>query len=112
MQKELVRVRGEIERLEAQLKQLTDRVAMASITVSLVSEAEVSVFGVTWSPLHEIKAGVRNMIESIVSFINFLIGLVFYLPVLILWAGAVLGVLWLGWKTFRRVKQKFLSGRM
>ena len=103
---QLARVRGDIERIEGQLKYLSRQVDMSSITVNMTAEAEVTVLGVKWRPLYEIKVAFRSMLESLVSFLNMIIGLVVYLPVIILWL-ALLGILfWLGRKIWFWVKGK------
>lgn len=98
VQRELNNVRNQIERLEAQLENIKEQVEMSTITASLTSEADVKIFGIIWSPLAEIKQAVRSLLEGLIDFVNFIIALVFYLPVLALWLAFVLAIIWGGWK--------------
>ncbi|MEX1087431.1 MAG: DUF4349 domain-containing protein [Candidatus Paceibacterota bacterium] len=97
IQRELSNVRQDIERLEGRIQYLSRQTDMSTIRVSLVSEADVEIFGVTWSPVNEIKEGLRTLLSELVSFVNFLIALIFFLPVLLLWIvliGVVAGSIW------------------
>jgi len=107
--KSLADVRGRIERLEGQLNYLSRQVDMSTISISLTAEADVEVFGIVWSPLAEIKQGVRDMLQSIVNFINAIIAFMFKLPVLMLWLALALLVGWGGWKGVLIIKRKIVN---
>ncbi|MEX0930587.1 MAG: DUF4349 domain-containing protein [Candidatus Paceibacterota bacterium] len=109
IQRELSGVRQEIERLEGRLQYLSRQTDMSTIRVSLVSEADVEIFGVTWSPIKEVKEGVRTLLNELVDFINFLIALVFFLPVLILWILLVLIVGTFVWKVVKWIKCRYVD---
>jgi len=81
----LSQVRGKIERIEGRLKYLSDRVDMASIEISLTSEAEVEVFGVRWRPLYIIKKSFKGMLSGLSNYVDSLIRFIFALPVIVLW---------------------------
>ncbi|MCK5060154.1 MAG: DUF4349 domain-containing protein [Candidatus Pacebacteria bacterium] len=81
----LSNVRGKIERIQGQINYLSRSIDMSTITVSLVSEADVEVFGVVWSPLVVIKEAVQKMITGVIEYLNAFIRILFALPVVALW---------------------------
>ena len=84
VQRELTNIRGQIDSMQGRLNYLSRQIDMSTISVSLVSEADVQVFGVVWSPIQQIKEGVRDMLQSIVNFIDTVIAFIFFLPAIIL----------------------------
>jgi len=106
VRKELDNVRNNIERLQGRINYLSRQIAMSTISVSLTSEADVKVFGIVWSPWLEIKAGLRDMMQDLVGFVNTLIAFVFKLPLLILWIALIAAVVWGGWKGLVIIKRK------
>ncbi|MEX1027352.1 MAG: DUF4349 domain-containing protein [Candidatus Paceibacterota bacterium] len=107
IQRELSGVRQAIELLENRLRYLSSQVEMSTIRVSLISEADIEIFGVTWSPIKEVKEGVRMLLTELISFGNFLIALVFFLPVLLLWILFVVLVGGAVWKAGRWAKCRY-----
>jgi len=101
VQQKLGEVRGEIEQLQGQLKYLNNQIDMSTINVSLTAQADVQVFGITWRPLTVIKQAFRNLLSSLTGYIDAIIGLIFLLPVIVLWLatiGLILLALWkIGW---------------
>lgn len=86
VEKEIDRVRGEIERMEAERKNLGDRVNFATLDVRINEEykAHLAVAAPsTFSLLHNAAVdGYRNMADSVTSVVMFLLS---YGPVLVLW---------------------------
>ncbi len=107
VRKELSLVRGNIERMQGRINYLSRQISMSTISVSLTSEADVKVLGIVWSPWLEVKAGVRNMLASLVGFVNLIIAFVFKLPLIILWLALFSGIVWGGWKSVIIMKRKF-----
>ncbi len=105
--KRLSDVRGRIERLEGQLNYLSRQVDMSTIRINLTAEADVEVFGIVWSPISVIKQGVRDMLQSVVDFINAIIAFMFKLPIILLWIAFTASLLWIGWKGVIIIKRKF-----
>jgi len=101
VQERLSDVRERIERLEADRKQLRRQVSMSTIDINYVSEADVKILGVVWNPWNEIKSGVNDMVQDLISFANAMIAILFALPAIILWAVFGLGILTILWKTGR-----------
>lgn len=105
----LANVRTRIEQTEGQLNYLSRQVDMSTISISLVAEADVEVFGVVWSPLAELKQGVRNMLQDIVDFINEIVAFVFKLPALLLWIGLIALIVKYGWRVLKVIKRRHFS---
>lgn len=110
----LDRTRSEIERLQGRMLYLERQVAMSTISIGLVSEADVEVMGVVWSPILKIKQAALRTLESVIVFVYAMINIIFFIPVLILWLGVFIGSLILSWKSgvwlkgrlFKRKKKK------
>jgi hypothetical protein len=98
VQERLDRTRGEIERLQGRITYLERQVDMSTIRVGLVSESEAAVLGVVWNPLTQIKQAAYGALESLISFVYFVIKLVFVIPIVLLWAVVVGGVVMSAWK--------------
>ena len=78
-------VRQQIESLQTQLKYLNQSVDMATISVDLKAVADVQVFGLTWKPLIIIKQALRDMVAGFINYLETIIRVILYLPVLIIW---------------------------
>ncbi|MCE9628841.1 MAG: DUF4349 domain-containing protein [Candidatus Vogelbacteria bacterium] len=78
-------VRQQIESLETQLKYLSQSTDMATISVDLKAVADVQVFGLTWKPLIIVKQALRDMVAGIINYLETIIRVILYLPVLIIW---------------------------
>lgn len=102
----LAEVRGRIERTQGQLNYLSRQVGMSTISVSLTSEAEVEVFGIIWRPLTVLKQALKNLLNDLAAFVNFLIYFLFKLPVIILRLGFAALIIWILWKIGRKAVQK------
>lgn len=101
----LNQVRGEIDQIKGQLQYLANQVDMSEISATLTAESEVKVFGVRWKPLLVLKQSLQTMLTGISAYIDAMIAILFYLPVLILW-GATIGVVVLGvWKIIFAIKR-------
>jgi len=105
----LSQVRGQIERIQGQLKYLSDKIDMATITANLTSEADVELFGLRWRPLFIIKQSFRDMLNSLTGYIDTIIAFIFALPVIFLWLVTVVIVLIAGHRIIRWLWQKFFS---
>lgn len=77
--------RQQIEQLEGRLNYMKNNVQLSTITVNLTSEEDVSVFGVVWSPLDQIKDSFTNLVAGLVNFVNHIIAFVFFIPIIILY---------------------------
>jgi len=102
-------VRGNIERLEGQIKYLSEQVDMSSIRIYLTSEAEVEVFGIRWHPLLVIKKSLKGLINGLTTYVDSVIAFFFALPVIALWVGTVVAVVFFGFKLACFVWQKLFK---
>ncbi len=105
----LSQVRGQIERIQGQLKYLSDKIDLATITANLTSEADVELFGLRWRPLFIIKQSFRDMLNSLTGYIDTIIAFVFVLPAILLWIITVVIVLVIGHRIICWLRQKFFS---
>jgi hypothetical protein len=103
VEQEIARVRGEIEQMEAEQKNLEHRVDFATVDLRLSEEYKAQL----GSPSPAIStrfhnafvSGYRAAAESIVDFILFFIE---YGPTLFLWVLVLFPMLWLVWRRWRR----------
>lgn len=103
VEKEISRVRGEIEQMEAQKKALTIRVEFITLDVKITEDyrAELqmppdSMFG---RFRNAAIAGYKSMVEGVVGLVLFLLA---YGPSLLLWAALLFFPARLAWKRLRR----------
>jgi hypothetical protein len=103
----LSEVRGRIDSLETEMRDLSQQVAMSLLTVGISSAAEAQVFGLNWRPLYAAKVSARSGLAALADFADSVVALVFYVPVILLWGVLVMVVLKLGWLTLSRLARLF-----
>lgn len=99
----LNRVRYEIESLDNQVKTLGEQVNFSTISVSLVDQGDVEVFGIYWKPLVQVKQALRGALENATASVDFLFVILFNLPLILIWGALLGGVAWGGWRLLQRV---------
>jgi hypothetical protein len=104
--RQLAEVRGRIERTEGQRKLLAQQVQMATLSVSLRSESVVAIGGVRWQPLERIRIALRDATQDLADYGDFLILVLFRLPVMLLWVLTLAGIAAVGWKLARWLWRK------
>lgn len=103
VEQEIARVRGEIEEMEAQQKNLEHRVDFATIDLKLSEEYKVKLDSGVPSfstQFHNAAVnGYRNVADTLVALV-----LLFaeYGPILVFWAGLLLIPAWLVWRRWRQ----------
>lgn len=104
--RELSRVRGEIEVMEGQMRYMSAQTEMATISVSLSEDQNVS-FVETWRPWQEVKDTASRLLASLQGFVNFVIvALVWFLPLAILYGGLAF-VVWIVVRAvYRKIRMK------
>jgi hypothetical protein len=109
VQQKLYEVRGKIEISESQLTRLSREVNMSSITVSLGSEPDAKILGITWKPLNTVRIEFREFVLDMKNLYESLIAFLFALPGLILkfafWIALIVVII----KAIRFTYVKFLK---
>jgi len=102
---QLSRVRGEIERLQGQIKFMDSQTNMSTITVRLSEDQNITVVD-SWRPWQIIKDSVNSLIKNIQGSINFIIKLVIIIiPILAVWAVIIWMVYGIGKKIYLKFKK-------
>jgi len=96
--KELSQVRGEIERADAEFRNLQGQIDMSQISIRLFSEASPT----RWTPGATARSAGHDLLGSLVSLADFLIWLVVNLPMLLLWIVTVVLLAALCWYILRK----------
>jgi predicted ATP-grasp superfamily ATP-dependent carboligase len=106
--RELARVRGEIERLQAQMKYLESQTDMATISVFLSEDQRVGKVDNSWRPWQVVKDAVNALIKNLQWLANFLISLVIVVLPILLILFLIFGlILWkLGKKAYEWLKKR------
>lgn len=100
LERELTRVRGQIEQLQGRIQYLERSAELSSITVSLTPKTEeVNLVENEWTPVIALRKAVRDLINFAQNLTDSLLyAIVFYGPFLLLG--------FLAWKGFRRFRPK------
>ena len=109
VRREISRVRGSIDRTQGRINYLERQTSMSTIRVSLMSESEAAVFGVVWNPLTKIKQAAYDTLESLISFVYFVINLVFAIPIILIWVITIGGLGLVVWKIVLFVKRRLFK---
>ncbi len=91
-------VRWQIENIETQLEGVQERVSLSTIYVNLEDEGDVEIFGVYWRPILEAKQALREAVENVTNSIDFLLALIFNIPLALAWLAIVSLFGWIVWK--------------
>jgi hypothetical protein len=97
----LADVRGRIERTQGQLNLLARQAEMASLAVTLRTEPVVQPTTVRWHPAAELKAAFWDAADNLATYANFMIAVLFRLPVMLLWMVTVVAGVAAAWKMLR-----------
>jgi hypothetical protein len=104
---EIDRVRGEIEQMEAEKKNLANQVTFATITATVREDYQAQlqvVPATTFGRLHNAAVeGYRDMVDGVVSTALFLLS---YGPSLLLWGGLLFFPARAGWRRIRRNSER------
>ncbi len=104
----LDQVQAEIERIKGRLRYMDNQTEMATIAVSISSEAKVTLPAEKWQPWVVVKESAKKLIVTMQNFVSFIIVLIFSLialiPYIILFLVIYLLVKWL-YKKYKKPKQ-------
>lgn len=85
VQRELNTVRGEIESYEQRKRYFDSQTDYSYITISFsIDKTGINVSEDEWKPWGEVKAAVKSLIELLKGFVNFVIWIVVFSPVILL----------------------------
>jgi hypothetical protein len=103
VEQEIARVRGEIEQMEAEQKNLEHRVDFATIDLKLAEEYKAQL----GSPVTSVSTQFHNALvtgykSAAESFLSLVLILVEYSPVLVLWFAILAMPAWLVWRRWQR----------
>lgn len=108
VEREIARTREEIERMEAQRKNLVARVELATVSVTLVEEFQAELAPAPVGTATRLR---NAFVEGYENFVGLLLGFVFFFArhglVLLFW----FFFLWLGWRVIRRPLWRLVSTR-
>lgn len=104
--RQLAEVRGRIERTQGQWKLLSQQVQMATLSVSLRSESVAAIGGVRWQPLQHVRIALRDAAQDLADYGDFLILVLFRLPVMLLWVLTLAVMAAFAWKLTRWLWRK------
>jgi hypothetical protein len=101
----LARVRLEIESLQGQLKYLAAQTDLATISINLSEDQDITVTD-SWRPLQIAKEAVNALVKLVQGFVSFLIVLVItFIPVAILYLLVILAVFFIARKIYRKFRK-------
>jgi type IV pilus assembly protein PilA len=104
----LADVRGRIERTQGQLDQLAQQTEMALLEVNLRTELAPQPMDVRWHPGAEIKSAFWTAVDDLSTYANFMIEVLFRLPVFALWTFTILTSLFGGWRLLTWTWRRFV----
>jgi len=108
VEREIARTREEIERMEAQRKNLLARVELATVSVTLVEEFQAELAPAPVGTATRLR---NAFVEGYENFVGLLLGFVFFFArnglVLAFWVF----LFWLGWRIIRRPLWRLVSSR-
>jgi hypothetical protein len=99
-------VRGQIEKLQGELRYLEHDIEMSSVSVDLQRDADSRLLGISWRPWHQVKVSFRNGIQGVADYANSMIAFVFWLPTLLLWFATIALIVWIAVRWFLWAKRK------
>jgi hypothetical protein len=102
-------VRDRIERLQTQVQLLTHDIEMSVVTIALTQESDAQVIGMRWRPLYNVKIAIRELLVGLGEWLDWIVAIFNKLPLIILWAMTVAGILWTVWKVGRFAWLRFLK---
>ncbi len=94
-------VRGQIEQQQAEFNALSRQVETVALTISLRTEVQAPVSWLNWRPAYQLKLALHDGLESLADYATVMVGILFYLPATLLWAGTILAAIVIGWRAVR-----------
>ena len=101
--------RDRIERLQTQVQLLAHDIEMSVVTIALTQESDSQVFGIRWRPLLNAKIAARDLLVGLGEWLDWIVAIFIKLPLIVLWAMTVAGIVWAAWKVGRFAWLRFLK---
>ena len=105
----LADVRGRIEHIQGQLNFMAHQTEMAMLEVNLAKEFVPQPVDLHWHPLAEVKTAFSNAADDLSTYANFMIAVLFRLPVFALWVITALLCSAGGWRLARWTRKRLFS---
>jgi hypothetical protein len=105
----LSEVRGQIEQQQAEFNAMSRQIETVALTVSLRTETEAKVLGLSWRPGYQLKLALRDGLESLATYATAMMAILFYLPAVLLWVGTIVTGTVIGWKAVRWAGRRWLG---
>ena len=93
----LTDVRNSIEQLQTDINNMQHEIAMSSIAISVTQNEPQPTGFARWHPVLNAQRATRGMVESLGDWLDSVVSILIYLPVIILWlltVGAIVAVFW------------------
>ncbi len=104
--REVARVRGEIEQLQAQIRYFDSQTDMSTLTVNLSEDVTITPVNEDWRPLEVLKTSVKELITNGQNFIDGLISfVVVVLPILLIYVLIIWLIYFIGKKIYYHYKR-------
>ena len=104
--REVSRVRGEIESIQGQIKYLVSQTDMATITINLTEDTNITVID-SWRPWQVVKEAVNSLVKSLQGVVNFLIQfIIVIIPILLIWAIIIFILYKIGRGIYLKIKKQ------
>jgi hypothetical protein len=103
----LSEVRGQIEQQQSEFNALSKQTELVAISLSLQTEPPPQTFGLNWRPMLQLKLALHDGLEGVANYATAMIGVLFFLPAVILWVGTIAGSLALGWKLLTWIRRRW-----
>ena len=84
----LSEVRGQIDKMEADLRLLQSQIVMSSITVDI--DALAAATPLAWRPLLRMRESWHNLASGFVDYSDAMIALLMHVPIIVVWIGTIL----------------------
>lgn len=91
-------VRTSVEELQTEINAMQHNVAMSAVAISVTQNGVEATGLAAWHPLLNAKAVARSMVESLGDWVDSVVAIIIYLPVISLWLVTVGAIVWGGWK--------------
>jgi len=98
-------VRGEIERLQAELNYMSHQVAMSAVVIHVKPQPTVVIAG--WHPGENAREAWKSVVAGLTGFVDFIVTVVITVPLVLVWAAFIGAIVWVGWRVVVAVRKRY-----